>query len=70
MLLKKINCHFIYFFFLQNISSLTISVMFQLFSVLLIQRLAALLVKNRMSLGFILEHPSVSATKRLPVQWL
>jgi len=46
------------------------SVVFHLFSVLLIQRLAALLVKNRISLAFILEHPSVSAAKRLPVQWL
>ena len=57
-------------FFSANVSSLTISVMFQLFSVLLIQRLATLLVKNRISLVFILEHPSVSAAMRLPVQWL
>jgi hypothetical protein len=29
-----------------------------------------LLVKNRISRAFILEHPSVSAAKRLPVQCL
>ena len=58
-------------FFPANISSLTISVMFQLFRTLLIQRLATLLVKNRISrAAFIVERPSVSAAKRLPVQWL
>jgi hypothetical protein len=57
-------------FFSANISSITVSLMFQVFSVLLIQRPATLLVKDKISRASILEYPSLSATERFPLQWL